>query len=280
MGRKLVPAMEGFDQGLELGAILFLPDYLRTGSEPVRALQFQYNPETVTRTREGEWSRDRAKSAKGFQPQQDRFLKEGQRGGGLFAKSETISFKLLFDADDVALRGDDDPNVLPELGFLEQIALGGDEPMKTSKKVAKPLTEKQKSDAAKKKVTGSQGKTGSTKGATDKTNSGPKKQYTTKVQPTAPSEIILILGPRSFPVVLTSLTITEQRFNHRLEPVRAECDCKFRVLEASELKHNPPATIAFKQLIEQRSAAALKATIGGSDSDRIASVVSALSGRR
>ena len=51
-----------------------------------------------------------------------------------------------------------------------------------------------------------------------------------------PDELLLILGSqRSYPCVLTNLTITEQKFTPALVPVRAEADLKLNVLETFQL---------------------------------------------
>ena len=68
----------------------------------------------------------------------------------------------------------------------------------------------------------------------------PKKQDKTKevIQPIRPDELLLVLGSsRIFPVVLTNLTITEQKFLPSLVPLRAEVDLKFTVLEPIESRY-------------------------------------------
>jgi hypothetical protein len=278
--RNLDPHEIAFGHELEMGMILFIPDYNARGeNRTYQTLRFQYNPETVSRTRQGEWTTDRVRGAAKVVPSQDRSLLAGHRGGGLYAKSETISFKLLFDATELMLKGAGTrKNVLPELAFLELIALGGDEPMKTERKTkikAPPETNPGKTASAPKPTAGNDNSGGSN---TPAGNSNKKPSYKTSIQGTAPSELLLVLGPRSFPVVLTSLTINEQQFNPALEPIRAECDCKFRVLEAQEVKHNKPAEVAFTELVRSRQAQAAQATVG-KDDDRVKAIVKALEGR-
>lgn len=269
--RTLAPQLDAFDHSLEMGLLLFIPDY-NDRDRSYRTLKFQYNPETVTRTRQGEWTTERVRgAAKVLSPslsKQDKSLLAGHRGGGLYAKSETIGFKLVFDAGELMLRDENVAgNVLPELAFLEQIALGGDEAMKTESK--SKIKTKPTSDPKKKLST--------TKPGSKDAKSSKKPAFKTRIQGTAPSELLLVLGPRSFPVVLTSLTVTEQRFNPLLEPIRAECDCKFRVLETREVKHNKPAQVAFTNLLKQRSELAVEAQTE-SDSARVAAIVNALEG--
>jgi len=272
---------------LEMGILLFIPDYNAKGKDRTyKSLRFQYNPETITRTRQGAWTTDQAKTGEKVLAQQDKTLLDGHRGGGLLAKSETVSFKLVFDATDLMMKGvnvDTTANVLPELAFLEQVALGGDEPMKTEATTggtAKPPTPGMKAT----KPAGTQddtskspaGKPPAGQPAGDKCAAG-KTPQKTAIQSTAPSELVLVLQERKFPVVLTSLTIVEQRFNHRFEPIRAECDCKFRVLETQEVKNNKPAQVAFTELLKKRQQWATEAAVAASD-DRVQSIVKALEG--
>ena len=281
-GRLVPPSVKDVPE-LERGLLLFIPDYDAKGPDRAyKTMRFQYNPDTVTRTRQGEWTTDRAKTGREVLARQDKTLLDGHRGGGLLAKSETVSFKLMFDATDLMLKGEAAANVLPELAFLEQVALGGDEPMKTEATTGG--TAKRPSPGMKASVAGNQGGAGNSpagkppagqpagsKGAPGKT---PQK---TTIQSTAPSELVLVLQERTFPVVLTSLTITEQRFNHRLEPIRAECDCKFRVLETQEVKNNKPAQVAFTELLKKRKAWAEQVAVAAGD-DRVQSIVKALEG--
>jgi hypothetical protein len=270
---------------LELGMLLFIPDYNAT-DRAYRALRFQYNPESVSRVRQGEWASDRVRDSQAVLAQQNRSLLDGHRGGGLYAKSEVISFKLVFDASELALRSSSgsssEPggslNVLPELGFLEQVALGGDEPMKTE--TTQALPPKQAAPGAKTAATVAKPVAGNDKtagqNACGKTTQKPT--YTTKIHGTAPSELLLVLGPRTFPVVLTSLTINEQRYNPALEPIHAECDCKFRVLESQEVKNNKPATVAFAELLRKRKAWSAEAELGAGDA-RVAAIAASLEGK-
>src|SRR5690606_19507237 len=90
---------------LERGMLLVIPG-LHAENRAYKAMRFQYNPESVSRTRQGEWASDRVRATRELLPRQDRSLLDGHRGGGLYAKSEVVSFKLTFDASEVALRDD------------------------------------------------------------------------------------------------------------------------------------------------------------------------------
>lgn len=260
MTRNLAPGIVAPTAELQRGLLLFIPDYdsKNRGAGAYKSMQFQYNPELVTRTRQGEWTSDHVRAG----TRQDRSLQDGHRGGGLYAKSEVISFKLVFDASELAQHAEGSANVLPELGFLEQVALGGDEPMKTETTTQNPKP--QKLDAS-----------GTPSGKPPQPDPKiSKPTYKTRIHGTAPSELLLVLGPRTFPVVLTSLTIEEQRFNPAFEPIRAVCDCKFRVLETQEVKNNKPAQVAFAELLRQRMNAAAEAVSG--ESARVSAIVSKL----
>lgn len=274
MPRNLDPLLVVPGSALARGMLLFIPDF-NASDRTYKAMQFQYNPESVSRIRQGEWTSDRVREDSRVLARQDRSLLDGHRGGGLLAKSEVVSFKLIFDASEIALREDaSSQSILPELAFLEQVALGGDEPMKTEtkKEIKAPVPDpnaKTKATVAK-PVAGNQASTAT---PADKTKQKPA--YTTQIHGTAPSELLLVLGPRTFPVVLTSLTINEQRFNPKLEPMRAECDCKFRVLEVQEVKNNKAAQVAFTELVRARKEWAVSAEVEAGNSS-VAAIVSAL----
>lgn len=275
MARDLNPQLGLPATQFQRGLLLFIPDY-NAKDRSYKALRFQFNPDSVSRTRQGEWTNDRVRAGSGVVARQDRSLLDGHRGGGLFAKSEVISFKLIFNASELALRENaSHPSVLPELAFLEQVALGGDEPMKTESKEKVPAPKSEPSAktqaSAPKPVTGTDKSAGAS--ATDKTKQAPT--HTTRIHGTAPSELLLVLGPRTFPVVLTSLTINEQRFNPALEPMHAECDCKFRVLETQEVKNNKAATVAFTELLRVRKQWAAEAELAAGDAS-VAAIVSSL----
>lgn len=194
-------------------------------------LKFQYNPESITRTRAGVW--DYRKVKKGNKEEVvastvERNLQDSYRGGGLFVKSETITMKLVFDATEALLAGFDTPGnlgVLPELAVLEQISFGSD-----SREGAKVDGKK------------------------------------SKLSPVFPTECLLVLGSRRFPVVVTALTINEKRFNEKLTPIRAEVDVSMRILESGEIQTNSPTLLAFNAILKQRQAhAAIGGTADGTD---------------
>lgn len=210
--RALGPRLVAFEQRLVRGGLVVLPGPT-DDDKTLRILRFQYNPETITRNRTGEWDANKQRERTPARTQGGQ-AQGGQRGAGLFAKSETISMKLVFDATEAILKADGaeayEQGVLPELGVLETAALGGE---------AKERPARQSGVA--------------------NTDAHPK-------------EMLLVLGTRYFPVVITSLTITERRFTPDLVPVRAEVDVQMRVIEAREVQGNAFVKGAFDNLIAER----------------------------
>lgn len=230
MPRNLEPNQIALPIQLSRGAIVSLPDPKAgpTAEQVAEILRFQYNPETVTRTRTGQWEHRLDKKGK-LTSAQAKAEMDNHRGGGLKAKSEMISMKLIFDATELLMRGGDQTDlivagVLPELAVLERIALGPD---------LKPEPKKEDSEFP--------------------------------LISLNPSEILFVLGPRRFPAVITSLSIVEQRYSPALVPVRAEVDLRLRVLEATKSATNKLIATAFDELVadRQRSAAAAAELVRG-----------------
>ena len=228
MPRNLGPRLVSEpSQALKRGALIVIGERQRGGDRTQDSLVFQYNPETVTRNRTGEWTTKHQRRARGDQRERPRDSRQqvtgldGHVGGGLYAKSETISFKVVFDATELILGSsaneDEGLGILPELAFIEGIALGG--------------TERKKQ----------------------------RRNSSARNRPTAPTEVVLVLGKRLFPVVITSVTVTEQRFDSELVPIRAEVDLKFRILEAGEVRQNPQVQQAFDEVLLSRASWAAKA---------------------
>jgi hypothetical protein len=80
----------------------------------------------------------------------------------------------------------------------------------------------------------------------------PKKDNEFALVTLAPTEALLLLGPRTFPGVVTQMNIVEQRFSPHLVPIRAEVDLRFRVLEATAVSVNKDTQKAFQALLEKR----------------------------
>jgi hypothetical protein len=223
--RSLEPTQVALPVALSRGALIALPDPNAVDTTTYEILRFQYNPETVTRARSGQWERKLDKKSAGT-PQEKAEL-AAARGGALKAKSEVISFKLVFDATELLMTGADpdtpENGVLPELAVLERFALGPDQ-------LPDP----------------------------------PKKDNEFALITLNPTEALLVLGSRSFPGVITQMNIVEQRFSPKLTPVRAEVDVRFRVLESRAVSVNKISQKAFEDLLSQRKTMAAKAALDAS----------------
>ena len=234
MARNLDPKLVAFEGRLERGAILRIdpPGEGANADLTGKVLRFQYNPETITRSRTGKW--EPRKKRKGIAPPSDIRSQSGTGSSGLMAESETISLKVVFDATEAVLanRGNSEKGVLPELAFLELSSLGRE---------------------------GKEQERGSTFEA---------------IQPVRPDELLLILGrARIFPVVITNISIVEQKFLPTLIPLRAEVDLKFNVLEPTESAYRVWINAAFEEL---RYARVTASGLAEADTSAVRAVADAL----
>lgn len=244
MPRNLEPNQIWLPTQLTRGALVTLPDP-KAPSQTVEVLRFQFNPETITRSRTGQWEHRLDKKGK-LTDAQKKAEMDAHRGGGLKSKSETISMKLIFDATELALREGGfnefmaEDGILPELAVLERLALGPDQ-----------VPEPKKDDSEFPLIS------------------------------LNPTEVLLVIGNRQFPAVVTSVNIVEQRFTPKLIPIRAEVEIKMRVLEAQKTATNKMVEKAFTELLTQRQkmseiavytggdvASALSAALSGGDRDQ------------
>jgi hypothetical protein len=259
MPRSLEPTQVVLPIELARGALIGLPNPKAKDAKgkplppSYETLRFQYNPETVTRARTGQWERKLDKKA--AKAAQDKAKDDATRGGAIKSKSEVVSFKLVFDAAELIMAGGDTTGlvnslvpgkpvvrggsktrgILPELALLERYALGADQ-------LPEP----------------------------------PKKDQEFDLITLDPTEALLVLGPRTFPGVITQMTIVEQRFNTELVPVRAEIDLRFRVLEAASVVVNSDAQAAFEELLKSREVLARDDSYGfvqGKLSDAIGAAI-------
>jgi hypothetical protein len=209
--RSLEPTQIALPVPLSRGALISLPDPRAKNTNTYQILRFQYNPETLTRARTGQWERKLDK--KTAKAAQQKASEDAARGGAIKSKSEVISFKLVFDAAELLLRDETATakGVLPELSMLERFALGPDQ-------IPDP----------------------------------PKKDNEFALITLAPTEAILVLGPRKFPGVITQMNIVEQRYTPELVPIRAEVDIRFRVLEATAVIVSKDTQKIFDDLLKQR----------------------------
>jgi hypothetical protein len=250
MPRSLEPAQIALPYRLSRGLLIGLPNpsaKTPDGKPDTKheTLRFQYNPETITRSRTGQWERKLDK--KTDKAAQETQAIDAARGGAIKAKSEVISFKLIFDAAELILRGaDTDPiiglgdgepalshGVLPELALLERYAVGPDqmpEPAKKGNELA--------------------------------------------LVSLAPTEALLVLGPRMFPGVITQMNIVEQRFTPDLVPIRAEVDIRFRIFEARAIAVRKDTQKVFDHLIDLRKYLASVAD-ASADQENLSSAIAA-----
>lgn len=238
------PRLDALESSLERGALIRIDRKASSFAGPTSspdgtavvssftsgqlALQFQFNPETVTRTRAGQWD-PRLKRQVYISPNPEVRGNASMGSSALLAESETIGFKIVFDATEAVLAGRShgtERGVLPQLAFLELVSQGRE-------------------------------------GNVDEESDDPKKKDKAKefVQPIRPDELLLVLGSaRIFPVVLTNLTITEQKFLPSLVPLRAEVELKLTVLEPYESRYSILVNQAFAQLTRRRITAATEAS--------------------
>jgi hypothetical protein len=224
-----------FRGNLSRGKLVRMPPATGTDNRELFVLEFQYNPETITRTRTGKWeSRPGRRRNQRNPAPQDIAARSGQGAAALMADSETISLKAVFDATEAILAGDAiarAEGVLPQLAALEIISVGKDVKDRRGRR-----------DAA---------------------------------RSVRPDELLLVLGDRRYPAVLTSLTITEQKFTPDLVPIRAEADLKMNVLEPTEQAYSEWIRSAFQQLSEERRSSAGR--IYSTDQETLETIRSALS---
>ncbi|MEM0947937.1 MAG: hypothetical protein AAGK37_11055 [Pseudomonadota bacterium] len=90
---------------------------------PTASLVFQYNPEMVTYSRAGRWE-TRARRGGRLSSSQDVRSRSGSGSSHLLAESETISFKIVFDATEDIMAGEGAEGVKPEIAFLKNVSLG------------------------------------------------------------------------------------------------------------------------------------------------------------
>jgi Contractile injection system tube protein len=209
--RSLEPKQIALPVPLLRGALISLPDPRAKNTTTYQILRFQYNPDTVTRARTGQWERKLDK--KTAKAAQQKAADDAARGGAIKSKSEVVSFKLVFDAAELLLRdaAAASKGVMPELSMLERFALGPDQ-------IPDP----------------------------------PKKDNEFALITLAPTEAILVLGPRKFPGVITQMNIVEHRYTPELVPIRAEVDIRFRVLEATAVIVSKDTQKIFDDLLKQR----------------------------
>ncbi len=220
---NLDPRLDALESRLERGALMRVDNGpaapaargdSATTSTPLggQVLQFQYNPETITRTRAGRWDpRLKRQGQQIASPQQVR-ARAGQGSSGLLAESEQIAFTVVFDATEAVLAGRAgaaEAGVLPQLAFLELV---------------------------------SSGRAGQT--------ADRQRETVQPIRPD--ELLLVLGTARIFPAVLTNLSITEKKFLPTLVPLRAEVELKLTVLEPIESRYSSWIDAAFARLVQNR----------------------------
>jgi hypothetical protein len=225
-------ALTAFPHELLKGKFIRIPADAEESSLTGNIIEFQYNPESITRTRTGQWeARNRRRRGRRASSQSVRG-RSAEGSAALLADSETISMKIVFDATEAMLAGTTTNGNPEEDGISAHLAALALIPMGKS--------------------------------------SDPRGSRRDSIRPVRPDQLLLVLGERYYPVVITSLTITEKKFTPRLAPIRAEVDLKMNVLEATESAYNIWIRRAFDYLVREREA---KAANAYADSDETLSAI-------
>lgn len=196
------------------GAFVEVP--VGNGNEPLKPIYFQFNPETLERIKSGTWTSAQSQRQKAEDVTRDREFRE-LRGkkvkAGFLPQPEKINLTLKLDAVEKALRApegsqvDVSEGILPELAALESL-------------MKKARTEV------------------SVEGSRD----SPTLVRTREI----PLVLFVWGNTRVIPVTLLSMTITEQKFDHLLNPIRAEIRVSLQVLEEEDAKLNEQASRAYR----------------------------------
>jgi hypothetical protein len=180
-------------------------------TEPIAPIYFQFNPETLERTKSGTWTSaqsQRQKANDAATQKEFDALKGKKVKAGFVLSPEKINLSLRFDAAEKSYRSpmgfqtDVSDGILPELAALESLM------QNASTQVS---------------VGGSQ--------------NSPTLIRTKEI----PLVLFLWGGHRVIPVTILSMTITEQKFDSQLNPIRAEIKVSLQVLEEEDAKLNDTA---------------------------------------
>ncbi len=195
------------------GALVEVP--VGGGNNPLQPIYFQFNPEALERIKSGTWTSAQSQRQKAEDVTQDRefrALRGKKVKAGFVPQPEKINMTLRLDAAEKALRApsgsqvDISKGVLPELSALEALM----------KKVRTEVSV------------------------------GGSRNSPTLVRTREIPLVLFIWGNyRVIPVTLLSMTITEQKFDHLLNPVRAEIRMAMQVLEEEDAKLNERAYRAY-----------------------------------
>lgn len=204
------------------GALVEVPVYQQPDS-PLDPIYFQFNPETLERVKTGQWTSAQSQRQKAEDTTRDREFRR-LRGkkvkAGFVPQPEKINLTLRLDAVEKVLRapaGSDSEipeGILPELAALES------------------LMKKARTEVS---VGGSR--------------SSPTLSRTREIP-----LVLFIWGDyRVIPVTILSMTITEQKFDYLLNPIRAEIRVSLQVLEEEDAKLNDDAYQSYQFTENQKN---------------------------
>jgi len=196
------------------GALVEVP--VGEGSGPLKPIYFQFNPESLERAKSGTWTsaqsqRQRAEDV--TEEREFRRLRGKKVKAGFVPQPEKINLTLRLDVAEKALRApagsqvEVGEGILPELAALESLM----------KKARTEVTVEGSRDA-------------------------PTLTRTREI----PLVLFIWGNYRVIPVTLLSMTITEQKFDYRLNPVRAEIRLSLQVLEEEDAKLNERAFRSYR----------------------------------
>ncbi len=178
-------------------------------------IMFQYNPETLTHT----WT----------QPQPVPAEPHGQRGNPLAVQGypgEAFAFTLAMDANDTIADGDVGADLAKVTGIYSRIA--------ALEMLVQPA-----------QASAKDGLLGTVTSALAGAISGGSKNKARQVPANKLSVVLFVWGPgRVVPVRVTSLTITEQRFDTLLSPIHAEAQVGLQVLTPEDVNAIKGDTLA------------------------------------
>ncbi len=181
-----------------------------------KSIFFQFNPETIERTKSGTWTSaqsQRQKAEDAANKSEFKKLKDKKVKAGFVPAPEKINLTLRFDSREKASRlpsgskVDVTIGILPELSALESL-------MK--------------------------------KASTEVSVKGTQKSPTLVRTKEIPLVLFVWGGYRVIPVTILSMTITEQTFDYMLNPIRAEVKVSLQVLEEEDAKLNENAFSVYK----------------------------------
>jgi hypothetical protein len=204
------------------GALVEVPVAQQQNS-PLDPIYFQFNPETLERVKSGQWTSAQSQRQQAEDTTRDREFRQ-LRGkkvkAGFVPQPEKINLTLRLDAVEKVLRAPDGGDteiaegILPELAALESLM----------------------------------------KKARTEVSVGGSRNSPTLARTREIPLVLFIWGDyRVIPVTILSMTITEQKFDYLLNPIRAEIRVSLQVLEEEDAKLNDDAFRSYQFTENQKN---------------------------